>query len=212
MKAETGGQFRRRCRLVAAACLALILPPVSYYVFIAEGWVHAARPMTIRPGTPADFVPTVGAESDERVSVRTIAVADGPLERGRRVRAALFLVRDQEATEVADGSTGFGTRDRYPRWNPRRVTVALVDSVSPRGRTTRLAVRGGPQGGGGDSLTPHRVEAKFRQTFAGRLEAGRTYLLHVEGDRRFHADRAMTVEEFARTNRGMFLVVTILRE
>ena len=63
------------------------------------------------------------------------------------------------------------------------------------------------QGGVGEIV--HDIHVSDESTLPGRLNTGKTYILHVEGDREIKVRREMTIEDFAKQNGGNYLVVTV---
>ncbi len=93
-----------------------------------------------------------------------------------------------------------------------KVSIAIGEAERSGGRVYALRARGAPRCAGGYTEIVHDgIAGRFRRTFSGKLRPGRTYLLHVEGDREFIAGHKTSVEEFARTNDGNFLLVTVTR-
>ena len=82
-----------------------------------------------------------------------------------------------------------------------RYGVAVVSNVEAATKADTVALVVKPQD-----------MAEVLDEIAGSLRPGQTYLLSVEGDRAFRADREMSVREFAQENDGSFFVVTVTRK
>ena len=204
---------RRRNTWIAIAVLfTLVCPPIALWVLLIEGEMHAGRPLVVRAPVPTDFAPSVNAFEWTDPAARPIAIAEGTVTRTTHIEAALYVVGDGISTKNNRASTFRGTERGSPRWRRKRITFALAETETSEGRFAWIAVRGMSGGGASGFLTPHRFEAKFQQVFTGDLNVGKPRLLYAEGDRKFVARPDMTVEEFAKTNDGNFLVVTVTRQ
>ncbi len=110
--------------------------------------------------------------------------------------------------------------DRDPALFPenRHCTVVLWDYVGdiqpapePPQRMSRVWVPGLPRGG--DTVFLYEAfPVTHSRTLTGSFWAGKTRLFYVEGDREFVAAPGMTVAEFAASNNGAFLVLTVKME
>ncbi len=89
-----------------------------------------------------------------------------------------------------------------------RIRVALGDAESSDGHLTVLGAVGYTRAVSSSGPMPHDVQRVFAKVFPGPIRAGTPYIVYVEGDREPVADRGMTVQDFAASNAGSFLVVT----
>lgn len=144
-------------------------------------------------------------------SAKPIAVVDGTFSKHMSISATLYIVADGMIRECMSCSGGRSPNKMDgQRWADLCLQFALQSGTLPDGhRFTRIGLRGHEAGGAGGFTPEHDIDAVATQTFSGKLEAGREYLLHVEGDRPFDARREMSVEEFAESNPGNFVVVVV---
>jgi hypothetical protein len=96
-----------------------------------------------------------------------------------------------------------------PIWTPMRIILALGEVNRPDGRAIHLGSAGQSTGSGHGSEVAHDIQFVEKKTLPGRLTPGKTYILHVEGDRKFEVRRDMSFEEFTMANAGNFLVVVV---
>lgn len=202
---------RRNTWIQVRILLALISLPLSLWLWEATDGFAAWRSMVIRKATPTD---PVWAQSlhprDEKLTTRAVAVAEGPVALGRPMSARLYLVSDGNVTECGSAMSG-RSAERGSHYRMLQIVFMLSEADRPDGRLTVLTARGGSRSGGWGEVV-HDIRPRFRQTFTGAIGEGRTYLLYIEGDRKFVAERDMTIDEFARANDGGdFLVVTVTR-
>jgi hypothetical protein len=59
------------------------------------------------------------------------------------------------------------------------------------------------------ALVIPRTKVRVAKALPGSLNSGKQYIAFVEGDREFTVDREMGLEEFARKNKGNYLVITV---
>ena len=110
--------------------------------------------------------------------------------------------------------------ERRPAQFPvdRRCSVVLWDYVGdiqpalePPQRMSRVWVPGLRKGG--ETVFLHEAfPVTHSRTLTGSFWAGETCLFYVEGDREFVAKPGMTIAEFAASNDGSFLVLTVKME
>jgi hypothetical protein len=154
-------------------------------------------------------IDSVGNESGKS-TIRNIAIATGIFTHGTWLSASLYHVKSGEVHEINAFTVGRTTFDiGAPYWEQRRITLALGDRRSPRGRITRLGSAGQTRGGGRSSEAVNDVHPQETRTFPMRLTAGRKRILYVEGDQGFAVDDTMTAEQFAQQNKGNYLVVEV---
>jgi hypothetical protein len=89
-----------------------------------------------------------------------------------------------------------------------RITLALADGKVPKGRQTELRVAGGTRSSGssGGSFV-HKIQGIEKEVISGCMRYGRMRIVYVEGDCNVCVDPGMTVETFAKVNKGNFIVV-----
>lgn len=138
---------------------------------------------------------------------RNIAVVDGTFKKDTLVSASLFVVRSGKANEF--NSFKFG-RDPAelgkPIWMNLRTTLSLIEyDDGGVGELRSSAERQDAQSNPLDS----KIKVVAAKTLPGKLARGRDFILHVEGDRPFNVSSDMSVDDFAKTNNGNFLVVVV---
>jgi hypothetical protein len=189
---------------IPVLCIALY----AYSEGIQIAWV-AVR---IQPTTPQEPLEEsyFGIEEEPVPRVRNIAFTSGTFSKGTWLTAELFVVSDHSIQSVNAFTVGRSPNSLgEPQWISMPMQLALGDREAETGRSTSLGIAGHTRGGGRGADVIHHVSSLEQETFPGTLWSGRTYLLHVEGDRPFEANRSMTVEQFSEANDGQFLVVTV---
>lgn len=189
------------------------LSVIGVFLYAApEGFLIAWRPIIVRAATADDKIAPryFGFDVETVDSVRNIAVVEGTFSKDTWLSAVQYVVRSGNSQTVTGFTVGRSpNRIGEARWINMQIKLALADTKRPGGQATQLGSAGHTRGEGviGELVQDFSVGEK--QTFPGRLRAGRKYILHVEGDRPFGANREMPVEEFAEKNAGNFYVVIV---
>lgn len=149
-------------------------------------------------------------EDQIELKARKIAEVTGSFSLDTKLSASLYVIRSGRLEEIEEIAVGRSSNQiGAPSCESLRIRLALGQARTDGGWIIRLGSYGQSHAGGGvDTLTTEPITATNFRLFPGKLSNGKKYLIYVEGDRPFGADRSMTVEEFAKTNRGNYLVVT----
>ncbi|QDT38842.1 hypothetical protein [Stratiformator vulcanicus] len=217
-------------RWIRFAVIGLLIGHVMLYWGMRNGSIGRLldyprlRPLRVWEKPLAKFPPRGVTPSAATVD-RTLAVIDGRFDQGFTMK--YYIVNAGSVVEAGSMSGWMRRRTRTPfaidgafvlRTDP--VTPIGANSVPPYNIVTPAAKKtetvhisfgrpATPQGGGDYGIALTRPVIAARQVFHGYLGGDREYLLYVEGDRPFIATRAMSVEQFAKSNPGSYLVVTI---
>jgi hypothetical protein len=90
-------------------------------------------------------------------------------------------------------------------------TIAVLSGVDPNGKRIVGIGSRGHERGGGDGTESEQIEnVVARKTLPGELKFNRPYILHVEGNREFEVRREMSIDEFASSNPGKFIVAVVM--
>jgi hypothetical protein len=180
--------------------------------WVSEGLLIAGRPVVIRNAALNDKTVRryIGFDVDEVDVVRNIAVAEGTFSKDTWLSTWLYVVRSGKIENGSGFTVGRSpNRIGEPNWINMRIRLALAETERSDGRAIYLGTAGQTRGQGGIGEIIRNFPVTEKQTFPGRIEAGKRIVLHVEGDRQFSVNREMSVETFARQNEGNFLVIVI---
>lgn len=174
-------------------------------------WVGLVRKaVVVRPAVLSDrLYEEYFGINDENTTPRNVVVVEGVFSKNTWISASLYLVeagkvRPMNAVTVGRTSNSLGDLP----WQSMKITLALGDAETPDGHATWLGAAGFTRGGGNGGLSTHNVTASFTKATSGTMTAGREYVLYVEGDAQPVVSFNRSVEDFAQTNGGNFLVVT----
>jgi hypothetical protein len=205
--------------VVTVACISVERPVIAGMfaigAFILAFWF--LRPVIdVRASSPGDReyagyygIDAYGTFADD-VAYRNIAVATGTFTLQTRLSVALYHVKSGEISEI-NAFTAGRSRNRIgdSPWLDMELTLALGDRQSPEGRITQVGSTGQTRGFGRGGPVTHDVQPHATMMLPGRLTPGARRVVYIEGDRGFHAESPMTVERFAQTNNGNYLVVEL---
>ena len=145
----------------------------------------------------------------DATEIRNIAVVEGTFTKGTWLSASLFLIRSGKTQDVAALTIGRTTSSiGSPIWREMKITLALGQWNTTAGQITQLGSAGQTRGYGSDSDLPVNIPASFTNAWTGSISPGREYIIYAEGDTAIQMEPSMTLEEFAQTNIGNYLVVT----
>ena len=149
-------------------------------------------------------------EEDVAVTYRNIAVATGTFTLGTWMSASLYHVNGGNVQEINAFTVGRSpNRIGAPHWVDMKLTLALGDRDTPAGRVTQLGAAGHSRGGGRGGEMTHDVVASSTESLPARFTSGTKRIVYVEGDNGFNVGSTMTLAEFARRNKGNYLVVEL---
>lgn len=180
---------------------------------VLVAWWLVQFSLDIRAATTSDPVREryfgIDTESPQ-TQIRNLAVATGTFTLDDRLSAALYHVKAAEIVLVNRFSVGRSPNQiGAPYWMPLRIFLALGDQTVPAGRITNLGSAGHSRGGGVSGPYTNDVRPLFTRLEPGKLTPGEKRILYVEGDREITLASGMTLDEFARQNRGNYLVVEV---
>jgi hypothetical protein len=140
---------------------------------------------------------------------RNIAEVTGPFSLDTKFSAWLYVVRSGKVEEIETIAVGRSSNQiGGPTWDVLRIRLALGEARTPDGWIVRLGSDGHVRAGGGLTVpTIEHFTTTTSRLFPGKLSNGKKFLIYVEGDQPFEADRSMAVEEFAEKNKANYLVV-----
>lgn len=142
---------------------------------------------------------------------RHIAAVKGAFTLKYRVSSALFSVRNgqvQRHGAISAGRTPSAIGRRY--WEPMELTFALGDQKNNGATMTSFCCAGSELSFGSGGIFTNDMRVAKTMLLPGYVKRKRDYLVYVEGDRPFDAERRMSPQEFADQNpKGSFLVVSL---
>jgi len=168
--------------------------------------------MVVRGTQPSDPVSEryFGFHSND-IKARNVAVVSGPFTTQRRLSACLFLVQDGVVYQGNSFSLGRSNNQiGSPSWQRLDIKLALGDE--PNSSEVILGASGHSSGcscWNRDQFSILRPGVVSAQVLPGRLDAGKEYIVYVEGDQKFTVDRETSLEDFAKINAGNYLVVSV---
>ncbi len=146
--------------------------------------------------------------SPDDITYKNIAIATGIFTLDTWISAALYHIKSGNIREINAFTVGRSPNQiGAPYWVDMSITLALGDRQSPEGRITQLGSAGHSRGGGRNGGMPNDVHPHSTKTFPGRFAPGTKSIVYAEGDGGFVVDHRMSVKEFAKKNRGNYLVV-----
>jgi len=150
-----------------------------------------------------------GFPSDD-VQSRNIAKISGTFSKSTWVSGVLYHVQSGASEEVNVFTVGRSPNRIGERtWIHMDLVFALGDYDREGSRVTSLGCSGHTRGGGSGSGFKNDVKNVVSRTFTGRVFGGGERIIYIEGGRDFEATSEMSIEEFAKRNKGNFLVVTM---
>lgn len=185
---------------------------IGLFYSLSDGRIVSFLPTNVRAAEAGDTISEryFGFYSED-FAARNVAIIRGPFSLDTRLTARLFVV---ESGTLHHGNWFSVGRSRNqigsPQWGVLNITLALGEQSSPQGREVCLGCSGHIKGSGdaSASLLP-QGEVVLSTALPGKIVAGKEYIVYVEGDTTFSVDREMTVEEFAKTNKGNYLLVMV---
>jgi len=151
-----------------------------------------------------------GMKSADLNHKRNVAVATGRFMRGTWLLVSLHIVQAGIVEQAFEQRVG---RDETgPMWETMNWGLSLNEFDAIGGQTTELTITSEE-----DAIdypeefedVPHNINVIAKKTLPGTITPGRPHVVYVEGDQAIVVDGKMSVEEFAKTNPGNYLVVTV---
>jgi hypothetical protein len=188
--------------------LFLAIVVVAALLGIWAGWIRKVA--IIRPATRDDPVrERYFGIDDEEAQVRNFAVVKGTFTKSTWLSSSLYAVQGDQVQEINGFTVGRSPNQiGAPPWQTMTITLALGSWDTRRGRIVQLGSVGHSRGSGASGEWPVKFSSTFSDTFSGSITPGREYIVYAEGDTKIDMGREMTLAEFARKNRGNYLVVT----
>jgi len=187
---------------------------------IGFGTCHrlSRKVVVVRAATPEDeeFFAEEDRSNADLNHKRNFAVATGNFMRGTWLLVSLHIVQAgvvEQADEQWVGREGWWAEG--PIWEERNCGMSLGELNHPDGRKhTELAISDPEFELDIDypeefEVVTHDINPIAKETLPGTITPGRPHIVYVEGDQQIVVDDSMTVEEFAKTNPGNYLVVTV---
>jgi hypothetical protein len=147
--------------------------------------------------------------NDPERKSRNILVATGSFTTKTYFSVDLWLVRSGVIDKI---SNDFWRGNAYPNWQTNSLRLVLDERDVPGGRETIITLVG--IHGERDGLRvlhaiTHNTKLVAKETLPGTITPGRPHIVYVEGDQAINVDGKMTLTDFAKTNPGNYLVVTV---
>jgi hypothetical protein len=191
--------------------LAIGFPIIS--LFIWYHWLTAIYVDAVPPGeplrqSPYHFFPGL---TKKDVVVRNVVQATGRfLGTGPYLRATLYVVENGKVTKGSQVSAGESSARIGTFFGEHlSIVLAMGDVKTPIRLFTDIGCVGETRSGGASIPVPHHVKSQFHKGLPGWVPRFRERLVYVEGEQPINATASMTVEDFAKANRGNYLVVTM---
>lgn len=148
-----------------------------------------------------------GLQADD-TEATTNAVISGTFTKSTWLSAWLYLVQGGQVQEVNCFTCGRSPNQiGGPIWQTLNIRLALYTEDGPNGRITTLGGAGFSRSAGSGGQVPNNVEPVEEKLLPGIMYPGKQYLVFVEGDSKFVAEREMTITDFAQKNAGNYFVV-----
>jgi len=195
-------QFRIKHLLLCTAIVAILLGVWTRYL---------RKIVDVRSATASDRIyDRYFGFWAAHITARNILVVTGSFTKSTWLSGRLYYVKSGAATEI----NGF-TVGRTPNsigdwiWKDMKITLALGDADTPAGHVTYLGSAGQSRGGGSAGGIPHNVKPVICRAIPGKITPGREYVAYVEGEREPVLNPSATLDDFAKDNKGDYLVVTL---
>lgn len=144
------------------------------------------------------------------IDTKEVAVVKGHIWCNTCLDVDLYLVQSGVVSRGNSVSVGRSSSRISPgRLENVSVRVALGESKTSRGDLTVVGCSGLGAGAGGGAPILHNIQRRSAQTFRGRLTPGEHRIVYVEGDALPVVSPRMSIHDFARNNKGAYLVVVL---
>lgn len=127
-----------------------------------------------------------------------------------RFTISLYEIRNGKTNKCSTLSCSKSTNQvAFIPWETMTISVALLESTDEDlGEAYWLAVSGSSRVSAHNAAARFPGVPRFDETFDQTLTTSREVVLHVVGDSEFEGEPGMSVDEFAASNPGEFLVIT----
>ena len=145
---------------------------------------------------------------DEPSEIQNILNISGVFKKRTRLSAGLYLVSNGNFESINGFTVGRSTNRVGEPWlMTMKLTFALGEKNGKTGTLTQLGCYGHTRGGGGSGYLENNVDKKFTKTYNGTMTPGNDLIVYVAGSKQFDLEPNQTIEDFAKTNSGEYLVI-----
>jgi hypothetical protein len=181
------------------------------YFLAAESRLQAFFPVTVRASRGSDTLAEryfgFGAKD---LDARNVVVVSGPFSLDTGLTASLFFV---QAGSIHQGNAFTVGRSRNRLGTPwLNFKLALGEAATSAGPRVYLGCSRQPTGApcwNSDQSPIPRANVRAARPLPGKLKTGKQHIVFVEGDSEFTVDREMALEEFAKKNKGNYVVIAV---
>ena len=145
---------------------------------------------------------------DEPAEIQNILNISGVFKKRTRLTAELYLIKNGGFESLNGFSVGRSpNRIGAPWLVTMNLTLALGEKNGQFGTLTQLGCYGHTRGGGSSVSLENTVDRKFTKTYNGTITPGNELIIYVSGNKQFDLKPNQTIEDFAITNSGEYLVI-----